>query len=172
MDQWLVITLRIIHIFTGAAWVGGAFLLFGFLIPTSKRLGPAAGSSYLNRFLDHPWFSRYISGVEGLAVLTGLILYWNASGGLEAVWLTSPTGLAFAIGGAAAIIAIVLSGRISAILGGLYRTGEEIEAESDRDPERDSAFNPQHARLARLGNPYLTLLAIAVVGMASAQYLN
>ena len=140
-------------------------------IPTSKRLGPEVGSSYLNRLLVHPWFSRYISGVEGLAVLTGLILYWNASGGLEAAWLTSPTGLGFTIGGTAAIIAIVLSGRISAILGGLYRAGEELAAESDRDPKRDSALTQQHARLARLGNLYVTLLAIAVVGMASAQYL-
>ena len=168
MDQWLVITLRIIHIFTGAAWVGGAFLLSGFLIPTSKRLGPAAGSSYLNAFLDHPWFSRYISGVEGLAVLTGLILFWNTSGGLETTWLTSPTGLAFAIGGTAAIVALVVSGRISATLGSLYRTGQEIS----EDPGRDFAFHQRHAVLARLGNLYLTMLVIALGGMASAQYLN
>jgi uncharacterized membrane protein len=172
MDQWLVIALRIIHILTGAAWVGGAYLLFGFLIPTSKRLGPVAGSAYLNRFLDHPRFSLYISGVEGIAVLTGLVLFWNASSGFEPAWLTSPTGIGFAIGGAAALIALAVSVPISAALGALYRVGEEIASLSADDAHRNSAFHQKHVRLTRLGNVYVTLLAVAVTGMASARYLS
>lgn len=130
MDQWMVISLRIIHILTGAAWVGGAFLLLGFLTPTARRLGPEAGSSYLNRFLDHPLFSRYISSVEGLAVLSGLILLWNASGGLQGAWLGSPTGLALVAGGASTIGALMVSIPISATLSKLYNLGVEIDTKT------------------------------------------
>ena len=172
MDQWLVISLRVIHIMTGAAWVGSAFLLMGFFIPTARKLGAVEGTSYLNRFLDHAWFSRYISSVEGLAVLTGLILFWNASGGLQSAWLTSPTGLGFAIGGAAAIIALGISVPISATLSKLYYLGEEITSRPDGGHERDSAFDEWHSRLARLGTVYVVLLAIALAAMASAQYLT
>lgn len=147
----------------------GAFLLLGFLTPTGRRLGPEAGSSYLNRFLDHPLFSRYISSVEGLAVLSGLILLWNASGGLQGAWLGSPTGLALVTGGASAIVAVVLSIPISATLSKLYNLGIEIEYENGQT--QGLAFDQYHARLSRLGNPCVALLAVTVVGMASAQYL-
>ena len=172
MDQWLVISLRVIHIMTGAAWVGSAFLLMGFFIPTARRLGAVEGTLYLNRFLDHPWFSRYISSVEGTTVLTGLVLFWNASGGLQSAWLTSPTGIAFSLGGAAAIIALGISIPISATLSKLYYLGEEIASRQDSGHERDSAFNDYHSRLARLGAVYVPLLALALAAMASAQYLT
>lgn len=165
MAQWLVITLRIIHILTGAAWVGGTFLLMGFIVPTARRLGPAEGTRYLNRFLDHRWFSAYISSVEGLAVLTGLILFWDASGGLQGTWLSTGTGIAFSVGGLAAIVTISLSGVLSKTLSLLYHldAGGEVDV---------MEFRRLHRRLAALGNVSVVLLVVAVIGMASAQYLT
>lgn len=172
MDQWLVITLRVVHILTGAAWVGGAFLLTGFILPRAKKLGPEVGGTYLNRFLAHPWFSGYISSVEGLAVLTGLVLYWNASGGLQGFWMTSPMGLAFSVGGLAALVASGLSFPISKSLRRLYYLVDDVDAEWNGDRLDVAAFKSEHTRLARIGALYSTLLAIAVAGMASAQYLT
>jgi putative copper export protein len=161
----LVITLRIVHILTGAAWVGGAFLLLGFVVPRSRQLGSVEGGLFLNRFLDHRWFSAYISAVEGLAILSGLILFWNASGGLQGSWLSTPTGIAFTIGGAAGVIALGFSFAISSALSKLYYLDDEPTSKTKR-------FADLHARLARISLFYLALLTLAVVAMASAQYLS
>jgi hypothetical protein len=138
----------------------------GFLVPTARRLGTNEGVPYLNRFLDHPWFSRYIGGVEGLAVLTGLILFWNASGGLQGTWLSQPQGIAFSVGGLAAIAALIVSGPLSGTLSALYSLGDDGAAAG-----RDLAFEQSHRRLASIARAYLSLLVVAVAGMASAQYL-
>jgi hypothetical protein len=172
MDQWLVISLRIIHILTGAAWVGGTFLLAGFLIPRARTLGPVIGGAYLNRFLDHPWFSIYISAVEALAVITGLALFWNSSGGLESAWMTSPTGLAFTIGGVAAIAALGIGVPISRSLSKVYYLTDSLDSQSTPGGDQVSAFERHHTKLARLGALDITLLTIAAIAMASAQYLN
>ncbi len=172
MEQWLVISLRVVHILTGAAWVGGAFLLMGFIVPRARTLGPMTGGAYLNGFLDHPWFSLYISLVEGLAVVTGLVLYLNSSNGLRGAWMTSATGLAFSIGGAAAMLALGISVPISTSLSKLYYLTLDLSSEEKENRDQVSAFDERHTRLARLGAIYTTLLAVAVVGMASAQYLN
>ena len=172
MDQWMVISLRVVHILTGAAWVGGAFLLMGFILPRARNLGPVRGGVYLNEFLDHPGFSLYISGVEGLAVLTGIVLYWNASGGLQGAWVTSPTGVAFSLGGTAAIVALGISIPISNSLSKLYHLTDSVDSHRIGNPDHLTAFKGYHSRLARLGTIYAILLTVAVVGMASAQYLN
>jgi hypothetical protein len=48
--------------------------------------------------------------VAGLTILSGAVLFWRDSGGLQLAWITSPTGLAFTAGGLAAIIAFVGGG--------------------------------------------------------------
>jgi hypothetical protein len=161
-----------IHVMSGAAWVGGVFLLMGFIVPSARRFGPGLGGSYLNRFLDHRWFSIYITAVEGLAVLTGFVLFWNASAGLQTLWLTSPNGLAFSVGGAAATVALGISFPISATLSSVYYLAADVNSETNDNPAQAAAFKQQHARLARLGAAYMALLTVAVAGMASAQYLN
>jgi hypothetical protein len=45
--------------------------------------------------------------VAALTVLSGSVLYWRDSGGLQLTWITSATGFAFTVGGLAAIAAFV-----------------------------------------------------------------
>ena len=172
MDQWLIVSLRVIHVISGAAWVGGAFLIMGFIVPRARQLGPEQGGTYLKRFLDHPRFSTYITAVELLAVITGFILFWNTSGGLQDVWLTSPTGLAFTVGGIAAVIALGISIPISLILSKLYYLTNDTGPEANGGPAGQRTFEEYHKQLALLGSLYATLLTLAVAGMASAQYLS
>ncbi len=172
MDQWLTVSLRVIHILSGAAWVGGAFLIMGFIVPRARHLGPEAGGTYLRRFLDHPWFSTYITAVELLAVITGFVLFWNASGGLQGAWLTSPTGLAFTVGGIAGVVALGISVPISLTLSKLYYLTDDSGPGLASGDAQGPGFDEYHKRLALLGSTYSTLLTLAVVGMASAQYLN
>ena len=126
----------------------------------------------MKRFLDHPWFSTYITAVELLTVITGFVLFWNASGGLEGVWLTSPTGLAFTVGAVAAVIALGISFPICLTLSKLYYLGDDSDPGPGDGQAQAPSFEEYHNRLALLGSLYATLLTLAVVGMASAQYLN
>lgn len=151
--------------------MGGAFLIMGFIVPRSRHLGPEVGGTYLKRFLDHPWFSTYITVVELLTVITGFVLFWNASGGLQGLWLTSPTGLAFTVGAIAGVIALGISLPISFTLSKLYYLTDDSPGPGDGQAQAPS-FEEYHKRLTLLGSLYATLLTLAVVGMASAQYLN
>lgn len=45
--------------------------------------------------------------VSALTVLSGAALYWRASNGLDAAWIGSAPGLAFTIGGIAALAAFI-----------------------------------------------------------------
>lgn len=171
MDTWVLILLRIVHIVAGVAWVGFAFMFAGFIAPLARSRGPLDGSRFLNTLLDHRWFSTYISSAEGLAVITGGVLYWRLSGGFDGGWMMSPPGLAFGVSGLAGLVALIVSIGISRTLSSLYSLGEEYVNESDEDPSRIGRFHQLHRTLARYNRLYVLLLAAAVVGMATARYL-
>ena len=111
--------------------------------------------------------------VAGLTILSGAVLYWRDSNGLQAAWITSPTGLAFTIGGLAAIGAFVLGGiLIGPGVGEQAAVAREL-AESKAEPTAE-----QNARLARAagklklaGRIDLPLLLLAGLTMAVARYL-
>lgn len=170
MPIWLLIALRVIHIGSAVAWVGFVFLFSGFVTPTARSLDPVEGSRYLNRLLDHRWFSIYVSSVEGLAVLTGGVLYWNVSGGFDLDWITSPTGAAFGIGGLAAVAAVVVGIWVSATLSRLYRLGEDITGHP-ADRSREGDFYRLHRTLSRRNRLNTLLVSLAVIAMAAARYL-
>ena len=167
MDQSLVISLRVVHILTGAAWVGAVLFISGFILPAAATEGRRIGGRFLNLLLDRKWLSLYITSIEGLAVLTGAVLYWNASGGLQAEWIQSGPGLAFTVGATAAIVSLVVSAPFSASLGKAYYLVKDVEPRSS-----DREYAIVHSRLKRLSVVYSILLIIAVGGMASASYLN
>ena len=85
--------------------------------------------------------------------------------------MTSPTGLAFTIGGIAAIIALGISIPISLTLSKLYYLTDDT-GPRPRSHAQGATFDDYHKRLALLGALYGALLTLSVVGMASAQYLN
>jgi len=111
--------------------------------------------------------------LRGAMILAGAALYWHDSGGLQAAWITSPTGIAYTLGGLAALLAFV---------GGLVLIGPSIAeqaavqdelARGDGVPTAD-----QHQRLARAEGRMrlssqldLPLLLLAGLTMAVGRYL-
>lgn len=167
MDQSLVILLRVVHILAGAAWVGGVLFISGFILPAAAKGGRRTGGLFLNRLLDRKGLSLYITSIEGLAVLSGAVLYWNASGGLQAEWIRSGPGLAFTVGATAAIVSLLVSAPFSSNLGKAYYLALDGEAVSS-----DREYAIVQSRLRKLSVIYSILLMIAVIGMASANYLS
>jgi hypothetical protein len=164
--------LRIVHVGAAMAWFGGAIVGSFFLFPTAEALGAAAGP-----FMDHLTRRRRMGAffpiVALLTIVAGAALYWRDSNGLDAAWITSPSGFAFTLGGLAAIVAFV---------GGMILIGPSVAAQAAVERElvaSGSAPNAeQTARLARAAARMrlatridLPLLLLAAVTMAIGRYL-
>lgn len=106
-------------------------------------------------------------------MLGGLLLYWRNSNGLQASWITSPTGLAFTIGGLAALIAW-LGGNllIPRTIMQLQAIGGEMKnAGGPPSAELMARMHVTQERLRTIGLADLVLLGTAIVSMAAARYL-
>ena len=171
MDWWLL-GLRIVHVGSAMIWFGGAIIGGLFLSPTATALGDSA-----QPFMDHLMRRRRMGVmfpvVAALTVLAGALLYWRDSGGLQSAWITSPTGAAYTIGGAAAIASFVLGfilvapsiAEQSAVRNELVASGGvTTQAQHERLRHAD--------RLMRLaGRVDLPLILVAGLTMATARYM-
>jgi uncharacterized membrane protein len=104
MDGWLF--LRVVHIGSLMAWFGGAIIAFFFLLPTARTLG-RAGQPFMDHLMNRRRLGIFFPIMVALTILSGAVLYWRESGGFQSTWISSPPGLAFTIGGLAAIAAFV-----------------------------------------------------------------
>jgi len=105
MDPWLL-DLRVVHVGSAMAWFGGAIIGGFFLFPAAKALGPA-GQSFMDQLMRRRRMGVFFPIVSLLTILSGAALYWRDSSGLDPDWIATPSGLAFTIGGIAAIAAFV-----------------------------------------------------------------
>ena len=168
----LLIIFRIIHVGAAMIWFGGAIVSSFFLQPTVDALGAKAGP-----FMEHLMLRRKMGVmfpvVAGLTILSGAVLYWRDSNGLQAAWISSPTGLAFTVGGLAAIAAFVLGG---ILIGPGIAEQTAVRSELASGNAEPSA--EQRERLARADSKLklasridLPLLILAGLTMAVARYL-
>ena len=171
MDWWLIL-LRIVHVGSAMAWFGGAIMSSFFLAPTAQALG-AAGQPFMDHLARVRRIGIYFPVVSALTILSGAALYWRASNGLDAAWIGSAPGLAFTIGGLAAVAAFIGG----AVLIG-PSIGEQTAVQSELAASGGEPTETQRQRLARaegkmrLANRLdLPLLLLAGLTMAVARYL-
>ncbi len=167
MDYY-VLVLRIIHILGGVFWAGSAFLLTGYIAPTASQMRPE-GPKFMQRLVLGTGYLSAIGIAAGLAILSGLLLYWRASGGLQTEWLSTGTGVMFTIGGLAAIGAGVFGGLIASNGKKLATLGASLEGPPS--PEQAAELGHLQNRGANLGAANAVLLVITIIAMASAQYV-
>lgn len=170
--DWVLIGLRIVHVGSAMVWFGGAIIGSVFLSPTADALGKA-GAPFMDHLMKRRRMGVFFPIVAVLTIFSGAALYWRASGGLQAAWITSPSGLAFTIGGLAAVAAFV---------GGLVLIGPSLAAQAAVQTELATGdglpTDAQSQRLAwaerrmRLANRLdLPLLLLAGLTMAVGRYL-
>lgn len=104
MDWWLIV--RIVHLGSLMGWFGGSIIGFLFVIPTATALG-RAGQPFMDHLMNRRRMGAYFPVVVALTILSGAALYWHDSAGLQSAWISSPPGLAFTVGGLAAITSFV-----------------------------------------------------------------
>jgi hypothetical protein len=171
MDVGLI-ALRLAHVVAGAAWVGGAFVMI-LLVSRTARLRGADGDVFMSTLLTEGKAARYFEAAALTTVVAGALLYWRASGGLQLAWITSPTGLAFSVGAAAAIASLAWGGLL---VGPAGKRAAQIEAEIKANGGASNAaqraeLDSIKAKLNRFAVADLILLGVAVVMMATARYL-
>ena len=168
----LVIVLRLIHIVAGALWVGMATFTTYFLQPALQEVGPDGGK--VIAALQRRGVMTVTPILAVATLLSGLWLYLRAAGGQHAAFARSGPGIAFGIGGLAAIAAWVTgmfvmrpammkSAALAQSLGALA-SGEEhqrLGAETAR----------LRARAAVAGKAMTHLLFLALAAMAVARYI-
>jgi hypothetical protein len=167
MDVYVTV-LRLVHIFSGIFWVGTTFFFVLFFEPTIKVVG-AEGGKVMGR-LALTRFPMAMTIASLLTVLAGILLYLDASGGLQASWVFSLSGLALTIGGGAGILAFLLglmiqgpsAVRMSALQKGIQAAGGV--------PTSDQVQELHHLqeRIASASRWGAVLMLIAVLGMVMA----
>jgi uncharacterized membrane protein len=170
--DWYAIILRVIHIAAGTFWVGAAFVLFLFIQPSVKELGPE-GQRFMGHLAVKKKLPMLITLAGILTVLAGILLYWRASDGFDADWISSGPGVAFTVGGLAAIATLALGLSITKpTVDRIGALGQEIGASGGQPaPSQASEMQRLQARLVLMGRVTMVLLTIAVVAMATARFL-
>lgn len=167
----LVITLRLVHVVFGVLWVGSVFFTVIYLGPAVQDAGPDGGK--VMGALQRRGMMTVLPVLALGTLLSGIWLYWRLSGGLQAGFVTSPMGLAFGLGGAAAIVAYALG--IVIMRPAMLRVATLAQSMGSL-PEQERAgrmaeIQALRARGAAAGRAVLVLLILAAAGMGVARYL-
>jgi hypothetical protein len=153
-------------------WFGGGIIGGFFLAPTAAALG-RAGQPFMDHLMRRRRMGMFFPIVSALTILSGAGLYWRDSGGLQWTWISSPSGLAYTIGGLAAIAAFALG---AILVGPSVATQtavqNELAAGSGVPTELQRQRLERAARQMQLANRIdLPLLLLAGLTMAIGRYL-
>ncbi len=167
MSNSVIAILRAIHIAFGSFWVGGLIITGFFLLPTVKATGQIGGQ-FAGQLMQRTRLTTVLTAAGGISVLAGIILY----GGIWARTGSSGPALWFGIGGAVAIVAIILGAAIARPtadkLGALGRLmgAQGSPPTIEQNAERAALLN----RLTSIVQINAVLLVLAVIFMAVARY--
>jgi hypothetical protein len=162
----LITWLRFVHIVAGTFWVGGAFLVAGFIAPTVRAVGPAAAPvmRHLTAVQKLPvWL--LLAGLASL--VSGGLLMWIVSGGSITKWVHTGAGATYTIGAVAAVAAAIIG--IGINIPTAIRLGRLATKREDAGgPDLSSVLA---RRLANGTRAVAVLLLVAVSAMAVARYV-
>jgi uncharacterized membrane protein len=167
-----LLVFRVVHIGAAVAWAGSVFFLVTYVQPSAAAIAPA-GAPFMAELLGARKLIDRIIGMGSVAVLGGLFLYWHdvqVFGGFGD-WISSSFGTTLTIGAIASIVALiagVLATRPSVMR--LLALGRRAAEAGGPSPEMTKEIGRIQQRLKLLGRTQLTLLAVAVLAMATARY--
>ncbi len=170
MDPMLLLV-RLLHVGLGVFWAGALIFNALFLLPAIREAGPegakVAAGLMRRRFLD------VLPAVAILTVLSGFWLYWRVSAGFSQGYMRSRTGMAYGLGGVAALLALGLG--LAIVRRSMLRAASLSQAAAlASGPERDAQLataQALRARAAAAGRIVAGLLALTAATMAVGRYL-
>jgi hypothetical protein len=167
----LVVAARIVHVFGAMFWAGGGFVFVLFILPAVAGTMPAS-QKFMQAFLSK--YTPFMGMVSGLTVLAGAVLYWIDSGGLQASWIATPSGIGFTLGSLAGLAPLLIGFvliRPNALR--LEKMGAELESQGKPPTQQQSAeVASLRIALARYGQVSFWMLMLAVLFMATSRYFG
>jgi hypothetical protein len=166
-----MLVLRFTHVVFGALWVGMfAFMTF-FLMPAFAEAGPEGGK--LMAALARRRIPVIMPVIALVTLVSGFWLFQRLSGGQHGALLATPVGLAFGLGGLAALLAFA----VGMILGRPVMIKSAKLAESlptavaDQRAVLMAEMQRLRARGVAINRVVMALLLLALGAMAVARYL-
>ncbi len=168
----MMILLRLLHIVSGALWVGIAVFLPFYLMPSLGEAGPDAAGRVMSG-LQKRKMHIHLPIAALLTILTGYLLYWKASAGFQPEFMGSGPGIAFGTGGLLATIAFVIGMAVARpSMTKAVRLSQELQTASEGErPELVASIQRLRQRGATAGAAVAVLVLLALVTMAVARYL-
>ncbi len=161
----LTIFLRIVHIVSGALWVGGGILLTGFMWPRAAALGPAVAGPFNRAANPVAGMAFTIAGV--LVIASGTAMAVRARWDALDTFFSFGWGYAILIGFICTVIALGIGAAVVRPAGG------RIAALTSGPP--DPSDMPEIMRLGQRvrfwGTFAIGLVVIAAGSMAAARFL-
>lgn len=168
--QTELFVLRLVHVFGGIFWVGSALFTTFFLIPALSKVGGSTAGQVMSGLQQRRLYI-VLPTVAVLTILSGLRLWWIASGG-SMHWLQHRAGHMYAVSGALAIVAFFLSVLVSRPAAMRMAT---LARSTSSDETSRKLIADEIAKLQRRatfsGNIAVGLLVLSAAGMAVARYL-
>ncbi len=166
-----ILLLRLIHIVSGAFWVGSVFTFLGFIQPTAGALGPDA-QKFTYGLVHDRRLPQVILGSAIVTVIAGVTLLTLTTNGLNPDLMFGESRLGFTIGGIAAIVTLGIGGlyvyprteTVARIIGLLLAERRPPTAEE----QQALGVAGSESRVA--GWLVLAGLTIAIACMATARY--
>lgn len=165
---FVIIILRIIHIFSGVFWVGFAFFNIIFLQPAVAATG-AEGQKLMRHLMQQTRLTHATYATATLTFLSGFFLYWIISG-LHEGFLSSGYGLVLTIGSVAGTIAwLVAIFPLRKLFAKMAAIGQQLQTQGGPPTaEQTAQMQKLRGQLASLGRGGLILLTITLLAMATA----
>ena len=167
----LLLALRLAHIVSGALWVGFVILTTFYVVPSIQESGPEGGK--VMAALQRRGIMTVTPMLAITTLISGLGLYWWASGGFESSFMSSSTGITFGLVGLAAIVAYALGMTVmrpSMLRAAVLMQDAGSLAGAEREA-RTAEVSRLRARAGSAGRTVAGLLIVAVSAMAVARYV-
>ena len=164
--------LRLVHILGGVFWVGSAIFMAAFLGPTVRAIGPAGGQ-VMQQLAQVRKLPMYMMGSMAATLLSGIALYWLASGGFSNSWPASGPGTTFGLGAVFAILGATIGVAVSMPAARRLGVLGATIAKSGGPPSAEQVAELQRlqGRMATATQIVAILLVLATAAMAVARYV-
>ncbi len=168
----LVIVLRVVHVVFGAIWVGMVVFATFFMMPAVQEVGPEGGK--VMAAIQRRGLMTFLPILALGALISGIWLYIRAAAGMHAEFARSPVGMAFGLGGLAAILAWLLG--VAVLRPSMLKAmalAQSLGPSTSAEERQRVMAEAQRLRLraAASGRATAYLLLFAVAAMAVARYL-
>ena len=165
----VVIVLRLIHILAGIFWLGGVWIVAGFILPSVRTLGPA-GVPMMTELAQVRKLPLRLLIAGWVTVLSGATLYMRAGGLAGDAWYRSSAGRILGIGGALALVVVLLGTFVNVPTARRMSAVSAQMQTSSATPELQAEMQRLQVRLKNLTQTAAVLLGLTAAAMAVARY--